>query len=83
VLPGASAGESDYFPSYRVEARDTTGAGDTLTGALAAGLAAGRGLRESISRAMAAAALAVTRDGARTAMPTVAEIDAFLRTAGS
>jgi ribokinase len=70
---------TEYFSSYRVEARDTTGAGDTLTGVLAAGLAAGSGLRDSISRAMAAAALAVTRDGARTAMPTAAEIDQFLR----
>lgn len=74
---------TEYLPGHRVEARDTTGAGDTLTGVLAAGLAAGNDLRDSISRAMGAAALAVTREGARSAMPTVAEIDAFLRTAGS
>ena len=84
VLAEASPAEegadsTEYFSSYRVEVRDTTGAGDTLTGVLAAGLAAGSGLRDSISRAMAAAALAVTRDGARTAMPTAAEIDQFLR----
>jgi ribokinase len=77
MLAEAGAG-TEYFPGYRVEARDTTGAGDTLTGVLAAGLSSGNDLRRSISRAMAAAALAVTRDGARTAMPTAAEIDEFL-----
>jgi len=77
---GAEGGAgTTYFPSYRVDVRDTTGAGDTLTGVLAAGLAGGHDLRDSISRAMAAAALAVTRDGARTAMPTSAQIDEFLR----
>jgi ribokinase len=75
----ADADGPEYFPSFRVDVRDTTGAGDTLTGVLAAGLAGGSDLCDSISRAMAAAALAVTRDGARTAMPTAAEIDEFLR----
>jgi ribokinase len=79
AVAGAGAEGPEYFPSYRVDVRDTTGAGDTLTGVLAAGLAGGSNLRDSISRAMAAAALAVTREGARTAMPTAAEIDQLLR----
>lgn len=78
VLALADADGPEYFPAYRVHVRDTTGAGDTLTGVLAAGLASGSDLRDSVSRAMAAAALAVTRDGARTAMPTAAEIDELL-----
>ena len=63
---------------HRVNARDTTGAGDTLTGVLAASLAGGYDLREGLRRAVAAAALAVTRRGARAGMPTASEIDAQL-----
>ncbi len=58
--------------------RDTTGAGDTFTGVLAASLAAGHDLADSVRRAVAASALAVTADGARAGMPTAAEIDALL-----
>ena len=58
--------------------RDTTGAGDTFTGVLAASLAAGGTLSASVRRAVAASALAVTADGARTGMPTAAAIDAAL-----
>ncbi len=61
-----------------VEAVDTVGAGDTLNGALAAGLAAGSPLLDAARRAVAAASLAVTRAGAREGMPTAAELEAFL-----
>jgi ribokinase len=71
----ASGGRSEQFPGYRVDVRDATGAGDTLSGVLAASLAAGHELTVSVRRAVAASALAVTREGARTAMPTAAEID--------
>ena len=54
------------------------GAGDTVVGALAAALAAGRPLREALTRAQAAAALAVTRLGTQSAMPTAAEVDALV-----
>ncbi len=74
----AGSGPARHYPGHRVEVRDTTGAGDTLTGVLAAGLAAGLDLPSSVRRAVAAAALAVTRDGARTAMPTAAEVDSML-----
>jgi ribokinase len=67
-----------YFAGHRVEVRDTTGAGDTLTGVLAAGLASGCDLIASVRRAVAASALAVTGAGARTAMPSAAEIDRLL-----
>lgn len=63
------------LPAPRVQAVDTTGAGDTVVGALAAALAAGRPLREALTRAQAAAALAVTRLGTQSAMPTAAEVD--------
>jgi ribokinase len=66
------------IPVPRVKVVDTVGAGDTLNGALAAGLAAGLSLPNAARRAVLAASLAVTREGAREGMPTLAE----LQTAG-
>jgi ribokinase len=64
------------FEAPRVRAVDTVGAGDTLNGALAAGLAAGLDLEVAAPRAVAAASLAVTRPGAREGMPTAEELAA-------
>ncbi|MGH2477277.1 MAG: PfkB family carbohydrate kinase, partial [Candidatus Limnocylindrales bacterium] len=50
--------------------------GDTLNGALAAGLAAGLDLEAAAHRAVVAASLAVTRAGAREGMPTLSELEA-------
>jgi ribokinase len=74
----AAGGRAEHFAGHRVDAVDTTGAGDTLTGVLAAGLADGYSLPDSLRRAVAAAALAVTRRGARAGMPTAAAIDELL-----
>jgi ribokinase len=75
----ATGDEAERFPGHRVDTVDTTGAGDTLTGVLAASLAAGQELRPSVRRAIAAAALSVTRAGARAGMPAAAAIDGLLR----
>lgn len=64
--------------SPRVEVVDTVGAGDTLNGVLAAGLAGGLDLLEASRRAVVAASFAVTRAGAREGMPTRSELDAAL-----
>lgn len=66
-----------HLPGFQVSPVDTTGAGDTFCGVLAAALAEGRPLREAAERAGAAAALAVTRPGAQSAVPTVAEVAEF------
>ena len=66
------------LPAPAVHVVDTVGAGDTLNGALAAGLAAGLGLQEAARQAVVAASLAVTRPGAREGMPTAAELEAAL-----
>jgi ribokinase len=69
------------LPATPVATVDTVGAGDAFNGAFAAGLAAGLELVDAASRAIAAAALATTRAGAREGMPTAADLDALL-TAG-
>lgn len=62
---------------------DTTGAGDTFCGALAAGLDAGLSLESSVGRAVVAGSLAVTAIGARSGMPTLPELEGALRAQGS
>ncbi len=71
-------GTSTRLPAMSVTPVDTVGAGDTLNGALAAGLAAGLGLEEAARRAVVAASLSVTRPGARGGMPTQSELEAAL-----
>ena len=73
-----SADGPERLPAPDVTVIDTTGAGDTLNGALAAGLAAGLPTLEAARRAVVAASLAVTRAGAREGMPTVGELEAAL-----
>jgi ribokinase len=63
------------IPAVKVNAVDTTGAGDTFVGALSACLAAGRELREAMKFAAKAAALATTQVGAQGSIPTVAEVE--------
>ncbi len=62
-----------------VQPVDTTGAGDTFNGALAAGLADGRRLADAAVLAVAAAGLSTTRRGARGGMPTAVELGAFMQ----
>jgi len=62
--------------SLTVDAVDTTGAGDTFTGYLAAGLSEGLDLVTAATRGCAAGALAATRAGAVPSIPSRAEVDA-------
>jgi ribokinase len=62
------------LPAPTVQVVDTTGAGDTVTGALAAELAAGRPLREAARFALSAAALSTRAAGARAGMPRRDEV---------
>ena len=64
--------------SFPVDAVDTTGAGDTFTGVLAAARMEGQGWPQALRTAAAAAALACTKAGAQVAQPTRAEVNALL-----
>ena len=63
---------------FQVKAIDTTAAGDTFNGALAASLSRGANLRDAARFANAAAALSVTRPGALASIPGLAEVQEFL-----
>jgi ribokinase len=64
-------------PAAQVTAVDTTGAGDTYCGVLAAALAGGAGLSDAARLAGAAGALAVTRPGAQDSVPAAADVVAL------
>lgn len=65
----------EFIPGYKVNAVDTTAAGDVFNGALAAGLAKGENLKEAIDFAQKAAAISVTKLGAQPSAPTTNEIE--------
>ena len=66
--------EMKHIPSYNVEVVDTTGAGDTFCGAMAAALVRGDSLESSIKFANKAAAFAITKLGAQSGMPTLEQL---------
>jgi ribokinase len=64
-----------HVPAFGVEVVDTTAAGDAFNGALAVALTEGRERPAALRFASAAAALACTRRGAQTSLPTRAEVE--------
>ncbi|MEH8033621.1 ribokinase [Gallibacterium anatis] len=66
------------IPGFRVQAKDTTAAGDTFNGALVTALLEQKSLEEAIQFAHAAAAISVTRFGAQTSIPSRQETLDFL-----
>lgn len=71
-------GKSEIVPAYKVNAIDTTGAGDAFNGGLLTALSEGKTISEAARFANALAAISVQRIGTTPAMPTRAEIDKFL-----
>ncbi len=68
-----------HVPGFSVNAVDTTAAGDAFNGAFASALVSGKSLGESARFANAVAALSVTRKGAQPSMPSLSEVESFLR----
>ncbi|WP_151718952.1 ribokinase [Gemmobacter serpentinus] len=74
-----SAGSEPLFvPAFKVDPVDTTGAGDTFIGTLAAALDLGMTREDAMRQASAASALQVTRAGAAQAIPARSEVEIFL-----
>ncbi|GIQ69902.1 ribokinase [Xylanibacillus composti] len=72
-------GQAAFVPAFRVQAVDTTGAGDTFIGAFCAAYETkGMPVPEAMRFAAAASAIAVTRSGAQAAIPREAEIIRWL-----
>lgn len=67
--------DTAHLEAPRVDAVDTTAAGDTFIGAFAAQLARGAAVGDALRFAQHAAALSVTRAGAQPSIPTRAEVD--------
>jgi ribokinase len=75
----ADGDRREHFGGFTPElVVDTTGAGDTFCGVLAASLAESLPLADAIVRANAAAALSVSAAGARSGMPTAEAIEALI-----
>ncbi|MEN8934137.1 MAG: PfkB family carbohydrate kinase, partial [Planktotalea arctica] len=72
-----AGGVDQHFEALSVMPVDTTGAGDTFTGYVLSGLDRGLSMGQSISLAMRAGALMVTRMGAADVIPDLKEVEAF------
>jgi sugar/nucleoside kinase (ribokinase family) len=72
-------GQYIYSPAFRIECRDTTGAGDSFHGGFIYGLLTGLSVEETLSFANAVAALKCREVGARTALPTLDEVMTLLK----
>ena len=70
----ATATEERHLTAERVEAVDTTGAGDAFVGTLAYFLAAGKPPAEAVERANRLAAISVQRRGTQTSFPSADEL---------
>lgn len=70
--------QSRHSPGRKVQAVDTTAAGDTFVGGFAAALARGLDESQAIAFGQAAAALSVTRAGAQPSIPTLAQVEQVL-----
>lgn len=68
------SGHVQDFPAFKVEAVDTTGAGDTFTGYVLAGLDRGMPMAQAIGQAMRAAAIMVTRHGTADVIPDLKDV---------
>ena len=72
-----SDGKTDaIFPTLTVPVVDTTAAGDCFNAAFVYGMTKGNSISQSIKFANVAAALSVSKKGAQSSLPTLAEVEA-------
>ncbi|WP_394779561.1 ribokinase [Undibacterium sp.] len=72
-------GKRQYIAAIKVDAVDTTAAGDTFVGAFAVGIGRGLDIYAASVEAQYAAALTVTKLGAQTSIPSRSEVEEFMR----
>jgi sugar/nucleoside kinase (ribokinase family) len=80
VVNASSNGAPEKFKqaAFPVEVADTTGAGDAFNAGLITGLVEGLPLKKAVEQGNAVAALAITRKGAMTGLPTRSQLKDFL-----
>ena len=71
-----------YIETPKVDAIDTTGAGDIFSGSLMAALSEGKPLIEAVKYANIAASVSVTRKGVYEATPTKEDVEMFIQKQG-
>ncbi len=67
------------YPCIKVKAVDTTAAGDTASGGLAVGLAKGKSIEDAIAFGSLCASIACTKRGAQMSVPSIEEVEEFLK----
>ena len=78
-LMHAKAGAVTTVPAYPANAVDETAAGDAFIGFLMASLLAGETMPQALRAGSAAGALAVSKAGAASSIPTLADVRALVR----
>ena len=71
-------GEMVEVPAFKVDAVDTTAAGDTFIGYALAGLQSSLSIEDTLRQACAASALCVMKHGASSAIPTLPQVADFM-----
>ncbi len=71
--------QSQFVSAQKIDAVDSTAAGDAFTGALAVGIAEGKSLLDAALFANYVAALSVTKMGAQSSMPAITEVENFMK----
>ncbi len=69
--------KSMFKKAYKVEAVDTTAAGDSYTGALAVALSQDKKMEDSMDFASKVGALSVLKEGAQSSLPTLEDVENF------
>lgn len=69
--------KSMFKKAYKVEAVDTTAAGDSYTGALAVALSQDKGIEDAMDFASKVGALSVLKEGTQSSLPTLEDVINF------
>lgn len=69
--------KSMFKKAYKVEAIDTTAAGDSYTGALAVALSQDKNIEDAMDFASKVGALSVLKEGAQSSLPTLEDVKNF------